>query len=549
MALADERIDLNLSPSRRRELAWLVASFVGILVLSYRLAEVIGSGWQSQGTAWHLLYDGSRALGVSVDVPVVFIVGFFVGIVGLMWLDRMKRVQAFLLTIGAGIGFVGLTSVGIFEGVDWAAAVGALAFGALVGVTVGGGIRLVNGSAPYEFPNAPKTIFWFVTLIVVNGLFEYHVRAWPVPLFFVDGLPYIRPVEDVNIIMRGLGWNVVSGLALIGLLFLFTKYESRRSIAMLGPSRSGKSTLMTGLAVTIQEQARRRGANELPGNSELRRRARELGQAGEGFGDVDQTTEPDRAYPLELTYHHGTLFPRRVTIQTLDYAGEVVNDDLTERVNAYLDDVTGRFGFRSALGVPLLRSVRQPVFETYEEGELQNLSQDEVHDELAILLDDTETIILLLPLDEFVEGRLMGSEVEKLSPSYYSGSIQRETDYINVYEDVIDAFQSAGNDKNVILVATMCDLAVNAFEEWHEEYNFVEEDWEAFREFVTEQFLDGMALDNLWILASNEVVYPVYFEPNREKPEAEDGGINPIQPDGRINLRGADELLTELGRQ
>lgn len=543
---------LNIPAQRRWELFKLVIYFLTVVAVSVHLAPVIGAGWESRGLPWHLFYGGVNAVGIEYHDAVAFPVGVYLGLLGLLAVDRYKRVQAALLGMATvAAGFIFIYQLGLAP-IDWISGLLALVGGIIVGGLAGGGRKLYEGTPPFQFPRATQLLFVVLSLVVIVSIFEFHVDYSP-PFRAAGGTLVVSStlVTPVSASGAGLITNLIAMGLFVGTLYRFTEYENERKFMILGPARSGKTTLMTGLFATVSGgRGGFSGDDEISWNDEMRQYHTDLTAPEEGFGDIGVSTEGTDAVPLEFTYPHGDLFPRKVTVRTIDYAGERLDENLVDTIEeCFEEEGNALSGIVDSIAGELSDEeefIERGFDTTFPDERLTNQSGRQIRRLLAGQLLEADTVMLVFPLDEFAAD--YDVSIDELD--YFEGSIPRTRDqnYPGLYAQILETFKREGEEKKAVLVPTMADLAVPIFEDEIEgEGTFIEHASIAdFGSFIEREHLSDDRFDLLDHHRADDNVYPVYFEANDEEPES-GGEMNPQRDEGVV-VKGAKELLDALGR-
>lgn len=503
---------------RRREVRTLAGYAVALLVCAVPLASMLAGAWDAEGIAFHLVWGVVRALGVNVDAAVVFPFGAFVGLLAVLWFDDVKRIQAALITLAA-------VPVGVLLYVRrWGINVAflpqlpALVAGVALGFLAGGGYRVVTEDPLREFRRAFRGMYAIASALVVAAFFERHV-GYDAPIRqSADGLTVVAGGLDPALVTEGIAVDAVATLAFVVILRAFVRYEDTLDIAVVGPARSGRTTMMTGLFRHAAEGDETR-CTPNDANYELGELYAEL-VARPGLSGVVEAVRPESFLPLEFEFMHGDLLSRYVTVRMPDYSGELVIDEFAAAVRSAAErrrDASPTRRLRGGDGIEWPdRATDLPP------GELQEL--------MAETVCESDTLVLAVPMADFVDD-LDDDEL----PAYHDDDPAGPdpSSYLSVLDDVVTAYESLGDDRDVVVVVTMSDLVVDHFE--RENPGAIVEDYDDFRSYVRHRVF---VLDEAGREFTHSVddVHPFFFR-------MDDDGTPRTDAE---NIYGAPELLDRI---
>lgn len=300
-----------------------------LLVTGLEVVRLVGEAVtkRPKGLPYHLLYAPGTVLGLDPGATRAVAGGFLLGLFLLTALDEYKRVHGVLLLVLSGVGLVVLNGVDVLL-VDWGRQVGPLAVGLLLGSAVGGLRRGGSHGVTHdvfrdgpetslrEFPRALYRVFAVVGLIAVVALVESAV-IYDSPLVArPDGIA-TQAFELRGVVWRGLWYDAGVVVGFLASIWTFRSNTADTEVVLLGPSGAGKTSTLAGLAASAPAYA--------GGTVAVNEPLAKLRDGLESDGTFPSTRR-DRLYPLSLSYRHGRLFPRKVTIRTLDYAGDHLAD-------------------------------------------------------------------------------------------------------------------------------------------------------------------------------------------------------------------------------
>ena len=522
---------LTLKTQRTTEVAKILFMFGLILGLTLPLIRILTTAWEQQGAAYHSVWGLGYALG-NTDMIFIIPVAVYFGLLSLVVVDHMKRIQGGLLAAGTLLGSLLLLFEGqLWQNVDWIGNLPILIGGALVGLGLGGGKRLYTETKPYEFPWAIRWLLIVIATALLIALIEIHVLYTnPVTSAANTFNLNLAALAFEGLDSRGLVTNVVLAGGFLGVVYAFTSYEYNQSFMVLGPQRSGKTTLMTGAFHTANEIT---DGNANASDNLIENRAELLG-SGSGFGDIDSPTEAGDMAEMYFGFVHGELLKKRVEVKAIDHGGEMLKD-LKKNIDILLGNPTTNNIFPN-------------------EGEVENSDPESLRDrerKVAESVISADSLIITIPLDDFIPSS-MNSE---LLPDYYTPNpdLRGEShEYLREYDKVLNLIQSNGN-KDIIIVATMADLLVDAFIHENRETDqpiVTEQDQLEFEDWIRDEIL-GYQIDRLLEYSNADRIITVHFEmnPNTFAGTQEDPDPNPVLPGGYVNFVGGERLLRQLGDQ
>jgi len=235
------------------------------------------------------------------------------------------------------------------------------------------------------------TLFFCITFLVFLGLFDHHISL-------TSGTSTLRFSSELPV-------NVASGLLLGFLFFTFTRYDNEVKIVQIGPARSGKTSVIGGLAGDIDRAAREsdgdRTIDEIRSDLEDRRQ----------FPDRTQDTAEDISY-YEFEYMSSKpVFRKKNIISTLDYPGEWITGGRSEipLSDAIVDYQERRNENRLHKAMARI-SHFLPIVSTktpWAEG-ISDINKKDKTDvtALAKLIEGADIVVFTIPLDDFLGGAI-----------------------------------------------------------------------------------------------------------------------------------------------
>lgn len=422
------------------------------VALAPQLAQLFRDGWEN-GHLLPELMDLRLFIGVSQDAVNLAFVGLVAGLLAVLLLDPKKRVSAALLWVGLGMLFVGFSSTGIFipdieseETLLWA-------IPGLAGGLVFGGVYktfTLKSTGSFEFRKAARGTYLLLTGLVIVSLIEAHLVYPELIEASADGL-VVYNVEDVSVSTStdGLVQNVAVGGLAVATVRQFAKYDADDDFFVLGPPASGKSLLLIGAYLEALE----RGRDKRMGKRESLNPSQDLMELIEHLDRDDtewivEATGRSELKDLRFQFVKGSLFPKNVTVSSVDYAGEHLS-----RIPASLN------------------------------GEISN--PDAELDRLTTGIENATTLILLIDIERYVNNDGLGI-----------------AEYFSILE--------AADDKEVIVVATKADLLADDF--WAEYEEEAHESFGTFRDYVADELCQSEQFSSLLRQTPEVDVHPVYYE-------------------------------------
>jgi hypothetical protein len=324
---------VTLSRRRRRSLQQLFLYVLLAGVGAFLSIDMLARGWESWGQVRHFFRGLINILGVDIKTFYYLPTGVAFGLVLTLLLDSFKRGQGIILLAGIGVSSAvvllgqGLLIQPLVAGFGPEAAVVGLA-GIGVGLLLGGvrprtATDALTPGVRTEFPQAPRWIFRLALLMIVLGFVEAHVDYDPV----LQAIPIgwvVQPVRFDGFVGASLFVDVVGSVLLLVGLLRFTRYESQNRTIVLGPQRSGKSAAFGGLHRALLDYGHDDVALNYDGNvDELSRKI--------SRGEFPTATGTTTVSLLGMNYVRGGIFPEKTSIQTIDYAGEHL-DEIVDQV-------------------------------------------------------------------------------------------------------------------------------------------------------------------------------------------------------------------------
>ncbi|WP_418282888.1 hypothetical protein [Halorubrum sp. DTA98] len=464
----------------------LVVYFVVMVIVAGPLFLVLGEAWQTSDIVQPLVRSLNPLISVDLEQFSSVMFGGYLGLLVLLTLDPKKRVQGLLLWLGTLSALIGLLSIGLFiPNIDFTDNVLWILSGFVVGAVGGGGRQLleVRTATALEFRRSAALLFYLVSAIVVVGLIEYHVNLPQIVQIAGDQVQVQAANPGVEIDWDSIGRNTVMAGVFVVTLRQFVTYDASESFFILGPPGSGKSLFLVGKYLAALDDAVGREADTpLNPSSDLMELVGALDAASKDTGWKLDSTGATDVEDLQFRFIDGRVFPKNIELSSLDYAGEY----LEELPNALMS------------------------------------ADDEIDNSTVRLLAQrvrsANTLVLIIDVE-----RYHNNEPLEIEP----------------YFDILNA----ASNKDVILVATKCDILAEEFRNTQalEAHQYFDE----FQEFVNETLIENnQAVRTLVQDTSGSKIHPVYYQTTTN----ENGERVPMRDrNGNVQTVGFDELLEKMG--
>ncbi len=465
----------------------LLLRFVAIVAISPLIGWLLGRAWVPSNRFYEIerrLVTESFGIGpeYALEMPALFALGIYLSLVLLLLVDVKKRVQGMLLLVGTGFALGVQASMGRFlPHIDFAVPVvtGSLLLGMLVGVVLGGG-PLRHLDLDRSTFSQPKT--------GSDEFPEFKAAAWL--LFGLVATVVTASFVQVIVAETAQVWDAVASGGLLLLLFQFVQYESESTYMTLGPERSGKSMMMLGFLLELN---RKPGPHPNPNDylKQMLERASNLQPETERW--PVPSTSPDEIHTATFEVLAGSLFPRRLEMTALDYAGQ------------HLGRIASIF-----------------------EGDETNSSESELNvpRRIATRLESADALLFILDVERLEYPTLFqDADTEGASVSWgfeHYGTILEHIDVDDVY-----------------VVATKCDILVD---QGHVNAPFEYDSFEEFKTAVSTYLSDRPDVTELLQLTGATDIQPVYFVTHRPQ----DTYVPSLDADGNMVPVGYDYLINTL---
>lgn len=579
----------GLSPVHRRELIILFGLTPIMLVSGVGVVQMLAEAWGPNslpyGLTLHAFRAASGILGLGTHNVLIFGSFVFIGVFFLIAIDEYKQIIGLLLLGVTAIGALFLLRMGVFvENLNWAQSPLLIAGGFVTGIVLGGlkrdsqGFyhdltRSTSGSSSREFDRAIPRVFYAISVIVVLGLLE-RILEYDSPIGYFGGEIVFREFHFIGIELgESLPYIAASGVFLLS-IYKFRSNIHGKEIVLLGGTGSGKSTSMAGLDYSIDEYMGG-GRRTAKPNGPLEVLSNRL---NEDRLHAFPSTPRNQLLPLEFSYKHGLLFPRKVTIRSLDYAGDHMqgltpHESEEDVVTSDIDEVFEVAKYILDHASPEEADVENEWFEIDWFGDEEDVgkSPDELKELgprskpaiVNILIKDliwhADSIGMLYPLEDYAyltfERGTNPPYIEMDEENEKVKTFTRPRD-VNGYKRAFSEIEKKSSGKDIFYVATFADLAISDFEymsKWaSDDVNHLDR-WDLFGKHIKTEFLNaGEARAKSHLPEDSYDLVPIYYPIESDDPvgegDTEDFEINLDTSDNRLPLHGSQELLNRMGK-
>lgn len=514
--------DKHESLSRLYDRLELIAYIAIIVIATPTVAQMLSDAWYSYGFSPSVFFFFRDSLGVSHQEFVLFFLGAYAGLLLLLLLDDLKRIQGSLLAIASAIAFVELRSQGLFTPLHPVTNGHALVAGFVVAYVLGEGYKLASSDPPFEFRRATSLLFWTVAIIVSIGFVEKHL-IYPNPLDSAVAKGGEEAAAGLTVVGDGLFTDIVVASMFVFGAYMFMSYEAKTNAFVMGVQRAGKTLLAGGLSIAADEEAEHTRLNP---SQPLSRLVTSLQTAAEGWGD-DEYVGPNNKGEfnlLQFQTQKGTLFKQYIEIDVLDYAGEYVNQKLVMNVK----EMAPRSRLSLSWFVYMYESIRGiPNLPEQAKG----LNSDRIQHIMAKQIIHSDTLVIIVD---------SGSLLPKVPYGDEDYEAQQDlSEYLDHYVQILKHLnKSTLAEKEIVLVATKADYLYQLYRNSKTHLSFF--NWVNFYLMETEEGQEK--LGPLLNQAQVSQIYPVYYELDVDATEREGEPI----PERPISVNGSKELLTQL---
>lgn len=379
-----------MTQRQTRERTVLVFRFVLVVGFAFVVAWMLSRAWRPGTASWTvivsiaMLFRMGPIVGHPLEMFASAVLGFYGGILLLFTFDWRKRIQGLLLAIGS---VVGLGVLWRFETLLFNIEPELVNGGwAVFGVIIAGAIGYRDLSSQrnlaldsVKFDTAIGLVFAMLSALALGGLIQALLAG-------VAIVPLDVPVT----------------VAFVYLLFGFVTYDSRYTVAFLGPVQSGKTVAMWGLYRTFNQ----RDTQEVIATDDLRGVAAKMDNITDG--QPFPTTKTTYADNLGFSHPIGELFPRRVEYNSPDHEGEWYRD-IADSLEAISGPLARSIEWLRYLRLWLQVRLLSGEFDTDEERGLRDLKRWTIH-----RVARAGTALILIDIARFREGNAQLDTLDKM---------------------------------------------------------------------------------------------------------------------------------------
>jgi len=518
------------NPSTRRDTVLTLGGYCALFAVIAPLIAILGvRAWLTGGPIIASIRALVTVLG-GLSVVVALCTGGLLGFLALHWLDDMKRYSALVLTVATGIALVVFARLEVFARHLDATTAGVFAFGVGLAVFVGGGRRLSRDDPPWQFPRAAAGLFLLTSATAWLSYLEVYVLA---PAGTPDTMPYASALPAAGLwhrAMTPLG-DAAAALLFVGMMFGLVTYEAREEFLVLGPPRSGKTTLQAGFYHVVDSLDT--GQTRPNPSKPLANQYRGFLATPNGWGPLDEPT-PNLEYDLlRFRYQTGETFAKYQTIRAFDTAGEHTDAQLADAVQTLAPTSIASVAFAKYLA----RRLRRPFRSRPEHGQVE--SDEAMSQMLATEVVDSDSVVFTLDAASLVEPETQSPEQVPVE------------EYLGTYETILTALErSVLPSKDVHVVVTKADHLRSVYAEYMSDGITASgvNDYESFSQFTTYVLRERddvfPAVNGLFRMAPDATIHPVHYEIDAEATE-EQGQPVPAEP---VRVHGFTETLQSVSK-
>lgn len=580
----------------------LVRNVIIVGVCTAILTHAWSIGW-SRGLTWHIMYGISEAVPGPPGPVFIVPLGFFFGLASIFIFDSYKRLQGMLLVVpGIIIMLVIMIVNGRFSNPEvWrliTILIGFLSF--LFGIAFGGLDEIIKSNGTYEMKQGFGRLITTVTLLSFLGILEATID-YPSPLIIDTGgdptqsriIPIKIPENIVNRMLTESSFATMpvltpspipSGLYMIVVYFGvlaalvyslrdLTKYERSKNGLILGPDRAGKTWFMSGSAYALQRRALKNVEFQNPEFNDAMVPKVSAFENEEFDSPVLRSNNRGEYDFFKFNFDHGFLPKRRVQLQTVDYAGEMLSEvDLNRPFTSFNQKWQEKNGVEpdELPDFDVISTFDKTVMSTssQQNRDPETIYQNDIPPLISAMIDDCDSLGLIIPADEIAGGLNLDDDdlpdhlsvaginnnLDKRVPARRINKGQNRYAYFELYREIIKTY---GAEKDIFFIVTMSDIFLQTYRD-QTEYQDPKGNpsWDRFRRHVYMQIekqrtkVDFMSEA---LAANYDRYYPVYFEP-KDPPGHTVPNTNKIRPylewddEEYYLLRGLSEVLKRIGR-
>lgn len=586
----------------------LIGVWAFLVLSAFPITTMLKGAWENGGLLRALATGGMSTTGLGPGKVILFIIGFFIIYMLLLFLDPIKRIPAIMIGIVGGVWLWLFTQDGIIASnlwqivlaleTEWGSFVGGVCV-ALLSVTIHS--EPVTGNlVMWDRDRVAKVIAASAILTTSLAFIDYHIL-------------------NMSGVGPSLYLHLVALVVFAILIYRLLSYNVSHSVAVLGGTRMGKTTFALGLY-----NARLESQENVPnGTKPLRALHTETQDSKDGeWGEATiegrnispgEPTHMTNYYRLGYRDLYGRFLKYYMEVEMLDYGGENylgLADKMkefdkwyvrwTDRLRALLSQYPYRYRkFKEAVSI-VRDIIRNGALHTIltQNNEVQKSNQWQTidgsnHRHVSTLVQDLEEYgicddanlvqnILLYKI-RFSDTILFLFDAGYLSEDNYSSPPTKKPGLNSYVDETVELFNSLGKNtrvREILIVITKSDRLISDYLEHSEndpesvgDFDPAknDEDFEELKNFVVESFETNPQIQDLRANINYDGIYPVFFEMvnKRNKPplpsegetsriSQELGSIDETSPDmsesieadvgpvSPLNTRGFKDVLDKL---
>ena len=425
------------SSDTRQSLAFVV--FILFMVAGPLLVipDIWATAWQDGGWAYGTIETVFDVFGIESSPAVAYPlpIGVLLGLSAVWFFDTFRKAAAVVLWVGilwSGFLFALVWSYSFPEPV---VSVLLVVAGVIIGLQLGG-IPLVRRTIgdkktilprrrpEKRFDRAVRGTLYCLIILALVGSVEYYIAQGASPL----GSGSIQHLAGIVFILTP--------------VFLFQQYSDTEQIIVLGPARSGKTSIQGGLYMDTDNEWKTASRllereiykkNMRAGNFPDRTRINpEIGTPVkmpatedetidtniEEDEDEDSAAKNTNLLTVELQYITASpLFPKEKTITAVDYPGEILTESETE-------DGRSIPGVAAYVGSEDIKEKSWSEAMSVIQGETETeIDEEDMKRNLATLIHNTDVLLFILPLDDFLAPLVTDQERQEHIPEYHRDAL------------------------------------------------------------------------------------------------------------------------------
>lgn len=407
--------------SRLREAGEVLLYFLVVGVTTPTVTRMLSQAYDDRELVFEVVQFVIETFGVDIDLAVVVPAWILVGWIFLFALDEYKQLQRVLIGMTALVFVWRLFLLGKWvETVSWSQ----YWWGAIIGLVVGlltglKGAMLPQGDGRRSFPAAALYLYGAIYIAVVVGLIEYYIN---IGSFVLETGRSVLPIP--------------ASLLFLVAINEFVRYSDKRNVAIIGGSTVPRASFIGGLFRAARERYDDVSTTGGTGEVFLTKAANRRSKA-----DLERLDVPEM---VQFQFASNSLFPRRVIVDASQYTPPSERELTTIRQRLKKDGDTWaheliRGGLAALLPHRLFKSSSRHTVDR---------------------ITTADTVLLLAQMSDFVDEQAIK---EFKGNDEWTSLLQGDLpDYLKAYHDLCE---SCGENKEILIVATEADLAMDVYEQ------------------------------------------------------------------------------------